>query len=343
MTVLTAVRKPRQRFDAVVIGHEKITEDVALVTVRGTDASLPAWQPGDHADLELGPGLVRQYSLCGTPEDDGVWTFAVLLRADGTGGSQHVHERLAVGDELRVAGPKAMFPLEDAPHHLLVAGGIGVTPVLTMAEHLAAAGKPFSLVYVGRSRERMPFLERVGALGEAALIVDRSQTSDFTLAQVLAQAPESGLVYACGPTRMMDELGTLVTDGRLRLESFASQTVELDPGIHGVAPEAVIPAAVDVGGDGAFEVQFGVDGPVREVPAGTPMLDVLLEAGADIMWSCREGTCASCETPLLEGEADHRDQILTADEKEAQDCVFPCVSRALCGRLVLDLPAPAES
>ncbi|GLY16872.1 ferredoxin [Kineosporia sp. NBRC 101677] len=330
VSVEAPARRPLERFDAVVVAHQKLTEDVVLVSVRSTDEGrgLPAWEPGDHADLELAPGLVRQYSLCGMPGEEGVWTFAVLLRTDGTGGSRHVHEQLAIGHEVRVAGPKPMFPLEEAEHHLLLAGGIGVTPVLTMAEHLAAAGKPFSLVYLGRSRERMPFLDRVAALGEAALIVDRSQATDFTLAQALAQAPDSALVYACGPSRMMDELAGLVTDGRLRFESF-------DPSTAAPA-EAGSP-------DGAFEVQFGHGGPVREVPAGTPMLDVLLEAGADILWSCREGTCASCETPLLEGEADHRDQILLPEEREAQDCVFPCVSRALCGRLVLDLPAPDES
>ncbi|GAA1583344.1 PDR/VanB family oxidoreductase [Actinoplanes couchii] len=312
------------RYDGVVISHERITGDVALVRVQAPD--LPGWQPGDHADLELESGLVRQYSLCGTPDETGIWTFAVLLRPDGTGGSRHVHDKLTVGDRVRVAGPKAMFPLEEAEHHLLVAGGIGVTPILTMAERLAAQGRPFSLVYVGRGRERMPFLDRVAALGDAAVIVDRAQSTDFTLKTVLDQAPAGALVYACGPPRMIDELGELVTGGRLRTESFASASSS--------------PVADTAGG--AFEVQFGFDGPVRQVPADTPMLDVLLKAGADIMWSCREGNCASCETPLLEGEADHRDDILTPDEKAAQNCVFPCVSRAVSGRLVLDLPAPSE-
>ncbi|MBB2946566.1 vanillate O-demethylase ferredoxin subunit [Actinoplanes lutulentus] len=308
-----------RRYDAVVVAHERVTEDVVLVRVQAPD--LPAWQPGDHADLELAPGLVRQYSLCGTPGDDGVWTFAVLLRPDGAGGSRHVHDTLAVGAEVRVAGPKAMFALEDAEHHLLLAGGIGVTPILTMAEHLASQSKPFHLVYVGSTSSRMPFLDRVAALGDAVMIVDRSQTPDFTLAQALELAPASALVYACGPDRMISELSGLVTGGRLRTESFD-------------------PAGSPVETDGSFEVQFGLDGPVRQVPDGTPMLDVLLDAGADIIWSCREGTCGSCETPLLKGEADHRDDILTPDEKQAQTAVFPCVSRALCDRLVLDLPAP---
>ncbi|SDT74788.1 hypothetical protein [Actinoplanes derwentensis] len=194
-----------------------------------------------------------------------MWTFAVLLRPDGTGDSRHVHERLAVGDQVRVAGPKAMFPLEDAEHHLLLAGGIGVIPVLTMAEHLAAQGKPFSLVYVGGGRERMPFLDGVAALGESARVVDRAQSTDLTLAKVVERAPASALVYACWPSQMMDELGELVTGGRLRTESFVS--------VSGTPAETE---------GGAFEVQFGVGGPVRQVPADTPMLDVLLKAGADI-------------------------------------------------------------
>ncbi|BBH68376.1 ferredoxin [Actinoplanes sp. OR16] len=307
-----------RRYDAVVTAHEKIAGDVALVSVAAPD--LPAWQPGDHADLELSPGLVRQYSFCGTPGVPGVWTFAVRLRPGGTGGSQHVHTRLAVGDQVRVAGPKAMFPLADAPSYLLVAGGIGVTPILTMAEHLASRGKTFLLLYVGSTSARMPFLERVAALGESALVVDRSQTPGFTLPAIVERVPDTALVYACGPARMLDELRGLVGAERLRTESFASS-----PGVLS-----------DAGG--SFEVQFGIDGPVRQVPAGTPMLDVLLDAGADVMWSCREGTCGTCETTLLKGEADHRDDILTPDEKAAQNCVFPCVSRALSERLVVDLP-----
>jgi vanillate O-demethylase ferredoxin subunit len=323
----------------VVVGHERVAADVVVVTVRSaaaSGASLPGWAPGDHLDVELARDLVRQYSLCGDPADDGIWSFAVRHQPEGTGGSIHVHEKLAVGDVLRVAGPKAMFGLEDAAEHLLVAGGIGVTPLLPMAEHLHAAGRPFRMVYVGRGADRMPFADRAAALGPSVRIVDRDLEPDFALADVVAGLSAESLVYACGPDAMLAALADLVPTERLRVESFRS-AAELPGAAAGTEAGGDADPAGAAGSAGAFEVQLGPGGRVLPVPADTALLDVLLDAGVDVLWSCREGTCASCETPLLEGEADHRDQILTEEERAAQDCLFPCVSRARSSRLILDV------
>ncbi|MFT4214349.1 MAG: PDR/VanB family oxidoreductase [Microbacterium sp.] len=299
---------------------EPIASDVVLITLahpQGHD--LPLWQPGDHIDLEFEPGLTRQYSLVSRPSDRHRWQIAVRRSEPGTGGSAYAHERLSVGDLVRVAGPKHRFPLGADSSYLLIAGGIGITPVLTMAEHLAEQGAPFRLVYVGRGSDRMPFTDRVRAVG--GQIVDRAVDAT-TLADVLANAAADVEVYACGPHPMLDELAERVPGGRLHLEDF-------DP------PAA--PAEGADGADEAFEVQLGIDGPVLPVPASCPLLDVLLDHGLDIMWSCREGNCASCETNVLDGVPLHRDVILTDDERAAGDVMFPCVSRACSARLVLDL------
>lgn len=320
---MSAAEMIRERL--VVREVAPLSTDVMRISVAFDDGRpLPAWDPGDHIDIELGPGVTRQYSLCGARSDRKAWTVAVRLNRAGRGGSVFAHESLRAGDAVRVAGPRAKFVLEDAPHYVLIAGGIGITPILTMAEHLAELGAPFRLYYFDRGAERMVFAERLAVLGQAAVAVDRALDTTTTLAAVLADAPAEALVYACGPRRMLDELTVLVAADRLRVEDFAPAAA---------APDEPVGSAADAE---EFEVQLGVGGDVLPVPSDCSVLDVLLAAGIDVMWSCREGNCASCETPVLEGVPDHRDVILTDDEKDANDVMFPCVSRSLTPRLVLD-------
>lgn len=308
-----------------------LSADVVRITVAAEDGRpLPPWGPGDHIDIELTSGLTRQYSLCGARAESDAWTVAVRLDRAGRGGSVFAHEGLRAGDAVRVAGPRATFALEQAPRYVLVAGGIGITPILTMAEHLAESGTPFRLYYFDRGAERMVFRERLAALGPAAVIVDRAVDTHTTLAAVVADAGPEALVYACGPRRMLDELSDLVAPQRLRIEDFAPA-----PAPASATPEDGEPAGASSDAS-AFEVQLGAGGEVHPVPAGCSLLDVLLKAGVDVMWSCREGNCASCETTVLDGVPDHRDVILTDDEKAANDVMFPCVSRSLTPRLVLD-------
>lgn len=311
----------------VVDAVDRLSADVVALRLGRVDGSaLPSWAPGDHIDIEFEPGLTRQYTLCG-PRADDHWRVAIRLDPATRGGSRFAHTRLRAGDVVRVVGPKRRFPLEDAPHHILVAGGIGITPILTMAEHLASEGRPFRVVYFDRGAERMVFSERLHALGALARSIDRAVDSGTTLAGILDDMPEGSLVYACGPRRMLDELRGLVDAQALRVEDFSPETATVPP---------VDGTATDPPGD-AFEVQLGQDGDVLPVPSGCSLLDVLLAAGADIMWSCREGNCASCETTVLEGTPDHRDVILTEDERAANDVVFPCVSRSLSRRLVVEV------
>ena len=333
------------RHALVVAAVERAAEDVLVVSLAQPDGTpLPPWEPGDHLDLELAPGLTRQYSLCSDPADAARWSVAVRLDPAGGGGSRFVHEVLGTGHSVRVSGPKHRFPLEPAAHHTLVAGGIGITPVVTMAEALAAAGAPFSLTYFGRGRARMPFLDRLERLaaapGAAVTVVDRAQDGGapaVTVEDALAGRPAGSLVYACGPVRLLEDLARLVDDEALRTEAFTAPAPTAAEVAEATGGAAEAEAPTSGGGDGAFEVQLGAGGPVHPVPAHCSLLDVLLGAGVDLMWSCREGNCASCEVGVLEGEPDHRDVVLTEEERAAGDAMFPCVSRARSPRLVLDL------
>ena len=298
--------------------------DIHIRFVHPEGSELPVWAPGDHVDVEFESGLTRQYSLCGPRSDLHGWSIAVRLDSASTGGSEFAHRRLRVGVQMRVAGPKGRFPLEPAPRYLLIAGGIGITPILSMAEYLAAEGQPFTLLYFERGGARQLFAERLRLLGDSVRIVDRTAEPEYTLGHFLAELPAEAVVYACGPRRMISELAELVSPERLRFEDFSPA----------VAESASPPDETD---DGVFEVQLGSGGDVHPVPAGCSLLDVLLKAGVDVMWSCREGNCASCETPVLAGVPDHRDVILTDEEREAGDVIFPCVSRSLTPRLVLDV------
>lgn len=308
-----------------------IAEDaigVRLVTLMDPNAQpLAPWQPGDHIDIELAPGLTRPYSLCGDPCTSDSWTIAVRLAQPSTGGSDYVHTTLQQGDTVRVASPRRRFPLEDAPHIILIAGGIGLTPIITMAEHLQRMGASFELIVFCRGVDRLPFRERLARLGASARIVDRS-TSRESATEAIVSRPAGSLIFACGPEALLRSLREVVGDGSLRLETFESATPE---------PPLDQPCGVTTMEDAAFDVEMARSGRVIIIPADRPMLDVLLEAGADILWSCREGNCASCEVSVLGGVPDHRDVILTDDERAAGDCMFPCVSRARGQRLTIDI------
>lgn len=313
-------------------------DDVLAVTLDHPDGTaLPPWRPGAHIDLHLddrseADAVVRSYSLCGRPEA-AEWTVAVRLDPASRGGSRHVHERLRVGQHLAVTGPRQLFGVDPAPGYLFVAGGIGITPLLPMIDEVAAAGRPWRLLYAGRSLAAMPFRDRLAGHPDRVQVFPAQEGSrlDLTAAVPAGLAElgsgelgsEEALVYCCGPERMLTEVAALVPPDRLRCERFRPRPVVPDGG----APDAT----------GDFEVELGEGGPVLPVPAATPLLDVLLAAGRDVPWSCREGTCGSCETGVLAGVPEHRDSVLTPAEQAAGDVLFPCVSRALTPRLTVDL------
>ncbi|CAN3977637.1 cytochrome P450 [Kitasatospora purpeofusca] len=316
-----------------VLDVRRAGTDVAVLTVGHADGDeLPPWTPGAHVDLAFehtGQVFRRSYSLCGDPADRHTWRFGVRWAARSRGGSAFLVGTLGPGDRLEAAPPRNAFPLTPAPGHLLVAGGIGITPLLPMARALAAAGTPWRLLYIGRDRASMPFLDEVEALGPACETWTTADRGRPDLAARLRSVPDGGQVRACGPAGMLDELAAL-TAGHpaltLRAERFGSPA---GPG----APTG--PGAPADGRE--FRVRLARTGKEITVGADRTLLHALEDAGIVVPSTCREGICGSCETAVLAGAVDHRDHLLSAEERERGDMMLVCVSRAGGPRLTLDL------
>ncbi len=296
-----------------------------VVLLRLAGAEVPPWQPGAHLDLVLPSGAVRQYSLCGDPDDTTSYTIATRLVEDGRGGSREVHEQLHEGEEVEVRGPRNRFPLVDAPAYVFVAGGIGITPILPMLRAVEAAGAPWRLVYGGRSLASMPFVAEVEKLGgpEKVTVLPEDERGRPDLSAVLAGTPEGAAVYCCGPDGLMDAVAELCAadppGGGLHMERFTPG----GPGHRG-------------GVDTAFEVELRRTGTTVNVGPRTSVLTAIREqALPDLAYSCAQGFCGTCLQRVVAGDIDHRDELLTDAERDDQMLI--CVSRTYGDRLVLDL------
>ncbi|GAA1706297.1 PDR/VanB family oxidoreductase [Microbacterium sediminicola] len=308
-----------------VRGTELIADDILMIEIVPTNGRpLPLWEPGAHIDLRLPGGTERQYSLCGVPAERGFWRIAVLREPEGRGGSVAAHD-LSAGQIIRVRGPRSHFaftPPVAGERVSLVAGGIGITPILPMVHAAASTGADWSLDYAVRSGARAAFAaELADAYGERVRLHDASTGARLDVAAVVAERGE-GRIWACGPTRLLDALGDAASgleEGVLHTEQF-------------VAGELAAPVR-----PGPFEVELASSGEVLTVPEDKSVLEVLEENDVFVVSSCREGTCGTCETMVLEGEVDHRDAILTPGERAENTLMMVCVSRAACPRLVLDV------
>jgi ferredoxin-NADP reductase len=299
--------------------RELATGVVGLHLAAQSGAPLPEWAPGAHVDLHLPGGLVRQYSLCGDPADRGRWRIAVLREPDSRGGSACVHDKLAVGDELAVTGPRNHFPLAAAEDYLFIAGGIGITPILPMIAATERAGRRWRLVYGGRTRAAMAFRDELARYGERVLLRPQDEYGLLDLDAAFDATGPGTAVHCCGPEPLLQAVEARCLPERLHVERFA--------------PKDADPDAVDAG----FEVVLAGSGRVVPVPAGCSILAALEAGGVEVLSSCQEGTCGTCETGVLEGIPDHRDSVLTRAEQAAGDVMMICVSRAASSRLVLDL------
>ncbi|MEU7889683.1 PDR/VanB family oxidoreductase [Microbispora bryophytorum] len=327
--------------DVKVAGKAPVAEGVVLLRlVRPDGGPLPVWTPGAHVDLLLGPGLVRQYSLCGDPGDPSVFQVAVLREPGGRGGSAYVHDRLAEGDTIRVRGPRNRFGLAESPRYLFVAGGIGVTPILPMIEEAARRGCDWRLVYGGRTRASMAFAERLVRQHPGRVeLCPQDETGLLDLDALLGVPRADTLVYCCGPEPLLaaaQERCASWPKGALRVERFVPSARSGAGTAEGTAAGPAEGAAAGPA-EGAFEVELALTGTTLTVPEGRSILEVVEEAGVAVLSSCREGTCGTCETAVLGGVPDHRDDLLTEEEREAGDVMFICVSRARSPRLVLEL------
>ncbi|WP_327342554.1 PDR/VanB family oxidoreductase [Streptomyces europaeiscabiei] len=305
--------------ELVVDGREFAADGVlALVLRHPLGEELPAWEPGAHIDVLLGPELERQYSLCGDPADRHSWRIGVLREPDGRGGSAYVHTELARGDKVRVRGPRNNFALEPVPRYRFVAGGIGITPILPMLAAAEAAGAEWSLLYGGRSRASMAFRAELGGYGDRVTFAPQDETGLLDLGSVLDGLPEDALVYCCGPGALLDAVEARCPGKALRVERFQPKVQETGP-------------------DTEFEVVLERTGRTVTVPVGVSVLDTVRAAGVEVLYSCTEGTCGTCETDVLDGTPDHRDSVLSDEEREAGETMLICVSRCQGSRLVLDL------
>lgn len=289
------------------------------------DTSLPAAQAGAHVDLHVGDGCVRSYSLT-NPGERHRWTLTVQLELASRGGSRWIHQVLRPGATLTVDGPSNHFALDEtAPHSVLIAGGIGVTPLLAMARRLSALGKPWTLHYAARSRARMAHADTLRELaenggGQLHLCCRQEGDARPDLAGIVANLPEGAHIYACGPASLLADFEAATAAlprGRVHLERFA--------------------ATQRAATEGGYTVKLARDGRSVPIAPGRSILDALLEIGLHPPHACREGTCGSCDTPVLEGTPDHRDEVLTDAERADGKRVMICCSGSLSPVLVLDL------
>ncbi|MEU6145578.1 PDR/VanB family oxidoreductase [Streptomyces sp. NPDC047081] len=293
-------------------------------TLTASDGPLPRWEAGAHIDLVLDDGMVRQYSLCGDPDDSGAWRIAVLREDEGRGGSRFLHERVGVGSRIPVRGPRNHFPLVRADGYRFVAGGIGITPLLPMIRAAEKSGAEWTLVYGGRTRAGMAFTRELERYGDRVELVPQDERGLIDLDAVLADPVPGHRVYCCGPAPLLsavEERCRAWPVGSLHAERFAP----------------VAPVGGDERGPAEFDVVFARSGRSVTVPRGRSILEAARSVGIEVLSSCEEGTCGSCETAVLEGEADHRDVVLTDEERQAGEVMMICVSRSHGPVLRLDL------
>lgn len=304
-----------------VVARQTPAEGVVSVTLaRQCGGELPPWAPGAHIDLTLGADRVRQYSLCGPRDNAHCYTVAVRVDPEGRGGSRAMAQ-LRRGDTVEVAGPRNNFTLVRAQHYRFIAGGIGITPILPMIDEVSSAGRSWSLVYGGRSRVSMPFVaELVEGHPGCVDVWAGDERGRIDLSSALRGLTPSTAVYCCGPEPLLEAV-----EERCR----RSPAVVLHMERFRPRPEA---GSVDR----AFHVKLARSGRALHVPAGKSLLSALLEEGIDVPFSCQEGTCGTCETPVVAGEVDHRDSILSETERATNLSMMVCVSRALGDRLVID-------
>ncbi len=305
----------------------QLAPDIVELTLAAADGRpLPRWQPGAHIDIECGDtGLSRQYSLCGDAADSTHWRVAVLRDPASRGGSAWIHQRAASGDIVRVRGPRNHFRFDEAaPRAILIAGGIGITPLMTMASRAQALGIDYELHYSGRSRAAMAYADALQAQHGQRLrlyVSDEGKRAD--IGTLLAMPDSGAVIYACGPQRLLQAVGQACAGwpaGALRIEHFHAAAGKLDPS-----------------NEHAFEVELRDSGLVLQVAPDQTLLEALRRANIDVQSDCGEGLCGSCEVAVIDGAVDHRDLVLSRAERHDNRRMMACCSRAAGQRLTLAL------
>ena len=309
-------------FDVRIAEIVDEAQDVRSLLLERTDgADFPAWQPGAHVDLAIRPDLIRQYSLCGALTDARRWRVTVLRDPKSRGGSIAIHDDLKAGDIVRLGEVRNNFPLVDAAEYRLIAGGVGITPFLPIIEQLNATGKPWQLLYGGRTRASMAFADALESGGNVT-VRPEDVYGLLDLAGFIGAYQPGKVVYCCGPEPLLKAVEATCA-------GWPEEAVQI---------ERFRPAEeINHSGDVSFEVELKHSGQVVTVAPGQSIADALEEINVHIPRSCNEGTCGTCITRLLEGTPDHRDSFLRPKQREEGKRIMACCSRALSPRLVLDL------
>ncbi|WP_239482768.1 PDR/VanB family oxidoreductase [Paraburkholderia sp. C35] len=312
-----------------VVRKVKEATDICRFELAGLDgATLPAFSAGAHIDVHVNEDTVRQYSLCNPSHETHRYVIGVLRESASRGGSEAMHRDVKEGDVLTISEPKNHFPLaHDAKRTILIAGGIGVTPILCMAHRLSHVGAPFEMHYCARSADRLAFWSTIEQSPFASQVVlhlsdgDRSQLFDAT-SVLSAPSPDTHL-YVCGPKGFMD-----MVIQTARSQGWAETAIHR---------EYFAGSTVDTSSDRGFKVKLASSGQVIPIAPDESVVEALAKCGIDVPVSCEQGVCGTCLTRVLDGEPDHRDVFLTDAEHAANDQFTPCCSRSKSGLLVLDL------
>lgn len=311
-----------------VTSKQMVADGVVQLTLTDpSGARLPDWAPGAHIDLIVtspsGTTYTRQYSLCGDRWDASTYRVAILREPAGRGGSAHIHDALAEGDLVGVGGPRNNFALAPAERYLFIAGGIGITPILPMIDAAERLGVDWILLYGGRTRASMGFIDQLSRYGDRVKLCPQDEVGLLDLAGMFDGLDEMATkVYCCGPTPLLDALEVVTESwptGSVRTERFVPKAQD--------APVRSTP----------FVVTLARKGSSITVDPHESILEALDRNGVKVLSSCKVGTCGTCETGVLEGTPDHRDSLLSDEERDCSDCMFVCVSRSVTDELVLDL------
>lgn len=327
MTVDTTIRRP--------LGEERsISCEVLSIDLQGSGAiavltlapvdgdALPDWSPGAHIDVLMDNGIERQYSLCGDLAPGAPWRIGVLREPQSRGGSEFIHTSVKAGQRLTLQGPRNNFEVVDAPAYQFIAGGIGVTPILPMIRTVHAQGKPWRLMYGGRSLSSMAFLDEIEQYGARVTLWPQDTAGIIPVKDLVAALEPGAAVYCCGPEPLLNA----VEDAMAHLPAEQLHVERFRPRQDLLQQERT-----------AFDIVLDYSELELHVPAEKTIIEVIEAAGLEVMSSCREGTCGTCETVVLSGTPDHRDSYLTAAEKSSNEVMMICCSRSKSPRLVLDL------
>lgn len=317
-TTALLVRQVRWEADGVV--------SIELTGLGG--AALPAWEPGAHVDVFLESGLVRQYSLCGGMTDRSRYRIAVLLEADGRGGSEELHHEVRAGATITIGKPRNHFRVPDASGYLCIAGGVGITPILSIAEAARGREVPVRLVYGGRSRDSMSFVDELRSLLPESMIdlVPQDERGMLDLEREAAALPDGWVICACGPSPMLEALEAVCDRRGVRDRLFVER----------FTASGDLEAQLADAENKPITVHLERSDATVEVAADQSILDAVHDI-APVISSCTEGYCGTCETRVLRGTPEHRDTVLTDEERTSNEIMMICVSRAAGDELTLDL------